>query len=957
MAILARRGCGILWSSGRKLPQLRKAEVATLHGRRGARNFTIIGAYVTPNKTLQDESVQNTKNAATIRQQSLEAIACAAAEAREKGSPVLLAGDLNVGFSEEQLRTIDGDFAEFRKTTVDQFTTQVTQEEFKIVEKWKLHLANNFQTDGCATHAGKILQQAWSTDVWRASCSKLDTPRDANNKRMSDHQPMLVKWKMLEGSSSTASNDASETAPCKTKKIKFDKWDDKDKLRYNWLITNSAIKHTRDLEECGAELVKCAQQVEDERIKASKTSAEREFWNEELKETRKKLRKIRKVDRNSKERRKLAKCLKNLMQRRALELGQTTAVRWAAGLHKHSKVNWKDIKTEKLMQETGLCAPSVDVLAGSLTSYKGPDILLSGPAAAEEAGKYAARLNAQSWEEEGLEFNQDFAVLYSALQGWKGTVLDKKAQTAASDAPDAPMLELSNRDFTLAEIDITINRTKTNKSAGSDETKNENFRCMDVMARSAICRLFSELFDSFEPHGEVVGRLPTSWKNSVVAFLDKSSTKDTRVLKQKRGIRLLSHFGKLFRGVLAQRLRVITSSLLRDSQALKTNEGCTTNTLILTQKVGERIEQNQQTVAVFIDLVKAFDTVNRRLLWARFRSLGICGKLFWALKAGYDECTLQGRVGGFLSAAFRDEGNGVRQGDVDSSDAFALFIDDLDREIEIEEQKVGRKLGIPLVGNNDVAQGDRVAVLKHADDTVLLATCVEDMQLLMKAVHRWCTKWQISPNPDKCAVMFFVPKNAKAKDKNVPITLLGKLLKIVESTVYLGYTLHSSGHWKIHIDGRLSKARAWDGIATSLIGSAGGATAAVAADVRGAAAEVGVLYGAELWASPTNPENANIDSAQASVAKEILRVRSTTEAAGVLTELGWTATSVKAWRQRLLFWWRLGRTKSELLRTLEWQAKEQNQNSRSANPCEYNWWRDTQEQLKNRCRTYAEKRN
>ena len=195
-------------------------------------------------------------------------------------------------------------------------------------------------------------------------------------------------------------------------------------------------------------------------------------------------------------------------------------------------------------------------------------------------------------------------------------------------------------------------------------------------------------------------------------------------------------------------------------------------------------------------------------------------------------------------------------------------------------------------------------------------------------------------------------KNAKTKHKNdVKITLLGKLLKNVESTVYLGYTLHETGRWQSHICRRIAKAQAWDGIAVSLMGSAGGATAAVAADVRGAAAEVGVLYGAELWAAPQNTENAKIDQAQAKIAKEILRVRSSTEAAGVLTELGWAATSMRAWRQRLLFWWRLGRTKSELLRTLEWQAMhgdEQNENLDDS-ICEYNWWRATSVQIKALC--------
>ena len=73
---------------------------------------------------------------------------------------------------------------------------------------------------------------------------------------------------------------------------------------------------------------------------------------------------------------------------------------------------------------------------------------------------------------------------------------------------------------------------------------------------------------------------------------------------------------------------------------------------------------------------------------------------------------------------------------------------------------------------------------------------------------------------------------------------------------------------------------------------------------------------------------------QATVAKEILGLRSSTENAGALLELGWTDVETKAAKARLLFWWRLGRTQSELMRQLQVQAhmpglREQTEERRS----------------------------
>ena len=74
--------------------------------------------------------------------------------------------------------------------------------------------------------------------------------------------------------------------------------------------------------------------------------------------------------------------------------------------------------------------------------------------------------------------------------------------------------------------------------------------------------------------------------------------------------------------------------------------------------------------------------MKRRLLWARLRSLGIKGKLLRALQAGYGDRKLIGKTGTTTSAPVRDIGFGVRKGEIDSNDAFAAFIDELDAEIE-----------------------------------------------------------------------------------------------------------------------------------------------------------------------------------------------------------------------------------------------------------------------------------
>ena len=909
---------------------------------------------MTPNRALADTRAQ--AKCDTLRSQTFASIARATAAARHRGDAVLLLGDLNVGFKAEQIRLLDGPFVADR--VARNFTTPATHDEFSVVQSWGLFLRSGLWGDeACASHpSGHLLDQVWASTALRTTRLEqlpvpvFTAPHPGAGKPMSDHAPIFVTWSPFSPTSCP-----SAASPPSQPRIQYSEWDEQDKARYNWLIAQELrdLQKAEDLTRCGEAFVASARQVEKERT-AAQTKQRSIFWTDELIRARKLTRKLRKDDRSSKERKAASRQLKLLIDKRAAELAQKTAISWAEGLKRDSQSKWKALKTQKLLSAAGLALRASAVRIGSLTSQLAVNVATDQDAA-DEIAKYAVRLNAQSWEAEGLSYDLDFSRIYKAFHGWRGVLLDRLAESPAyCDAELAvgkPLPKLCQEGISPAEVDMAIRRLKTDKAAGVDAIKNEQLLNLDVMGRLAVTRLFALLFNNFNNFDfyENFNAMPLDWLTSLVQFLPKSSTVDPLDLKQQRGIRLLSCFGKLFRQVLARRLRVVTESMLRESQALKHNEGCTTNALALTQKVGERLERGYATFAVFIDLVKAFDTVNRRLLWARYRSYGICGRLFWALRAGYKDCFLKGRIGQFVSGCYRDDGAGVRQGDVDSSDGFALFIDDLDAEIEREEAHVGRKLGIPLVGCCDSARGDRINCLKHADDTVVLASCAEDAQCLLNAVTRWCCKWQISPNAAKCKVVIFHPPHSPRPALPSPLSLIGAALEVVDSVVYLGYLLHECGRWAPHVERRVGLAHDWDHIATQLLGHHGGATVGVAADVRCATAEVGSLYGAEFWGTSSESKAQRaVDSAQATMARSILGVRSSAESAGVLTELGWTATSTLAWQQRLLFWWRLGRSQSSLLQTLEWQSEA---TAQELDQCsEYNWFRVTRDEVKSLAR-------
>ena len=127
-----------------------------------------------------------------------------------------------------------------------------------------------------------------------------------------------------------------------------------------------------------------------------------------------------------------------------------------------------------------------------------------------------------------------------------------------------------------------------------------------------------------------------------------------------------------------------------------------------------------------------------------------------------------------------------------------------------------------------------------------------------------------------------------------------------------------------------------------MLGKTGGPPVSVVADVREATAEAEILYGAEFTGGTGTKLLDAASTNQVEIAKEILGLRASIDNAGALTEIGWTDVETKATKARLLFWWRLGRTDSALMRKLEQQAHlQQTQKIKNEIPSAYNWWRVT----------------
>ena len=138
--------------------------------------------------------------------------------------------------------------------------------------------------------------------------------------------------------------------------------------------------------------------------------------------------------------------------------------------------------------------------------------------------------------------------------------------------------------------------------------------------------------------------------------------------------------------------------------------------------------------ATFIDASKAFDKINRSILWvALFNKIGF--NLTNILMKYYSISKAYILKDGFKSSIFKTT-TGVKQGGPVSALLFALYIEDLVAELD--------KTGIVIkIGNININ------ILLYADDIVLISNTKKEMQIMLELTGNFGNKIELKFNPTK----------------------------------------------------------------------------------------------------------------------------------------------------------------------------------------------------------------
>jgi hypothetical protein len=192
---------------------------------------------------------------------------------------------------------------------------------------------------------------------------------------------------------------------------------------------------------------------------------------------------------------------------------------------------------------------------------------------------------------------------------------------------------------------------------------------------------------------------------------------------------------------------------------------------------------------IFIDYERAFDTVIHDAMWVKLVEAGISCKMLNMIKSLYKNVKACVKVGSNINMSeFFDVTLGVKQGEPLSPLLFILFINDIVKNINVNE-----------LSDTDIEQLSMYLIL-FADDIVLFTTSPVSLQAQVDNLQQYSQKWGLKINVSKTKLCVF---ESRKETYHAEIFINGHVIEQVDCFTYLGIKFHYTGNM-IHATKALS---------------------------------------------------------------------------------------------------------------------------------------------------------
>ena len=340
-----------------------------------------------------------------------------------------------------------------------------------------------------------------------------------------------------------------------------------------------------------------------------------------------------------------------------------------------------------------------------------------------------------------------------------------------TDTGKAYKTKLSSFQLTVSDVEQSIMKLKNKKSCGADGILSTTVK------RSP--KFFSKILTPLINLSLRQGKFPEVLKEAIIVPVYKSGKKDD--VKNYRPISILSTISKILEICVKEKLM----NYLEHIKFFAPNQfgflkSKSTDTALFKHitDITESIEQNQATLGIYLDLAKAFDTINHTKLITKLKNIGIRDQFLSWLTTYLKFRKHRVKINNVCSNQLTTE-YGVPQGSVLGPLLFVIYMNDL--------------YSLPL----------KAEIITFADDTSLLYsgqtkdTVQTDFDHDQQILLPWFKNNQLHLNADKCKCMVFAYKTPEWANTIQLKTDKGEFERVKEIK-YLGLVIDEKLTWKKH---------------------------------------------------------------------------------------------------------------------------------------------------------------